>query len=99
VESLPTDLKILLQSETAKSSETIQEDVGGEAVSSTTGSIEDDSSLTGDKLNTHLAYLTVKILLTRPLLIQSVMENRDLIDCISNSGITENITANFTDIW
>jgi hypothetical protein len=100
-EALPVNLGLLLQvgspgASTGMPRETFGEDgVGGITNPSYWYSVLTE----GDKLNTRLAFLTVKILLSRPLLIRSVMETRGQSDRPSDTPIAASMTAKFTDIW
>jgi hypothetical protein len=101
-EALPDNLGLLLQvgslgTSTGIPRETFEED----GVSGIANLNYCYSVLTrGDKLNTRLAFLTVRILLSRPLLIRSVMETRGRSDPpSSDSPIAASMTAKFTDIW
>ncbi|KAI9772679.1 MAG: hypothetical protein M1840_000274 [Geoglossum simile] len=69
-----------------------------------TGSIELSSGMPqqgfdGDGLNTQLAYLTVRMLLSRPLLVRSVIETRGRSDHHSpDAGVAASMTAKFAGI-
>jgi hypothetical protein len=100
-ESLPVSLRMELQSESVGPSTGItRETLEGDTVSGVTDQIEDDPGLTEDcKLMIHLTFLSVKILLSRPLLVQSVMGNRHPSNHSGELVAAQAITAKFTALW